>query len=588
MVIAVNSVAAVKATVTSDLAVALDAPGLEGFLFWTAGDFSGQADDVDVIASDYTPLSGGAWIRQGAKSIAYLPSDANAARQAVSERLEAHLSLPDFRHPSDTDDTAAWGRALAALAARGGGSLYLPAGKGLGSDGAYRSSGFWGFRVSASNIRIHGDGKEATVLENVGTGHNVIGLYGGTFDRVALADMTVRSRNGGNAFYANEGFSASGWLIERVIFEGEAEAAFNTVHLIHEAGCDGLDGSFSAHWTWVDCEFRSSPRMGIEIQNHRHDDPQGKTVSGYTRHLFVRPRIENIGGATAVPGFGMSFSGRGSGICVVDPFFRTVSAALIELIGVSDFYARNVMFVPETVAGTDALVRGTNDIPMRNITIDGLFPVTDEGDELTGAEQLIPRPALRFDNVTDLLLNRIVVPLVDYDDPDGAYMVRAIRLGVNFPNRNVRIVNSRIGASGQYIVTSDGGSVVVENSILKSSWSGNGIEGLRGWDNTLPGSHYVVRHCTADFASAGVLCQPVGGATGYAAYDATYESERALAVGAITVTPGTGSLPLPSGAVSIADAAAPTPQELLKLCIDLKAKVEEVVLGQQNSGQMEA
>ena len=125
MVIAVNSVAAVKATVTSDLAVALDAPGLEGFLFWTAGDFSGQADDVDVIASNFTPLTSGAWVRQSARGVSFQQPGTGSVIRASAEKMGEMASVLDFGAAGDgvTDDTAAFTAAMAAHKA-----VFVPAG----------------------------------------------------------------------------------------------------------------------------------------------------------------------------------------------------------------------------------------------------------------------------------------------------------------------------------------------------------------------------------------------------------------------------------------------------------------------------
>ena len=52
------------------------------------------------------------------------------------------------------------------------------------------------------------------------------------------------------------------------------------------------------------------------------------------------------------------------------------------------------------------------------------------------------------------------------------------------------------------------------------------------------------------------------------------KSSDVYEISAITITPTTGTLPTPNGAVTIADAAAPTNAELLELCIELKAKID--------------
>jgi hypothetical protein len=44
----------------------------------------------------------------------------------------------------------------------------------------------------------------------------------------------------------------------------------------------------------------------------------------------------------------------------------------------------------------------------------------------------------------------------------------------------------------------------------------------------------------------------------------------------VTVTATAGSLPTPNGAVTIANAATPTVVELLELCMELKAKLDQL------------
>lgn len=60
--------------VTNGAARLVSAPGVtNGEFAWTLGDYTGQADDVNIIESDNEPLSVGAWVRQAAASIAYTP-----------------------------------------------------------------------------------------------------------------------------------------------------------------------------------------------------------------------------------------------------------------------------------------------------------------------------------------------------------------------------------------------------------------------------------------------------------------------------------------------------------------------------------
>lgn len=56
------------------------------------------------------------------------------------------------------------------------------------------------------------------------------------------------------------------------------------------------------------------------------------------------------------------------------------------------------------------------------------------------------------------------------------------------------------------------------------------------------------------------------------------------AVADLTTTATSGVLPTPNGAVTIADAAAPTVAELLEYCVELEAKVEALALRLRNLG----
>lgn len=49
-----------------------------------------------------------------------------------------------------------------------------------------------------------------------------------------------------------------------------------------------------------------------------------------------------------------------------------------------------------------------------------------------------------------------------------------------------------------------------------------------------------------------------------------------VALTANTVTATTGTLPTPNGATTIANAATPTVVELLELCMEIKAKVDDI------------
>lgn len=90
-----------------------DATVDDGAFYWTLGDFTGLADDENIIESDNALLSVGAWVRQGAQSIR-LEGVAGIDLQNTQEYLDLlQTAVPDPRlfgvvGDGMTDDTAAW------------------------------------------------------------------------------------------------------------------------------------------------------------------------------------------------------------------------------------------------------------------------------------------------------------------------------------------------------------------------------------------------------------------------------------------------------------------------------------------------
>lgn len=102
------SLATLKASsVAEGTAFLVQVPAVEdGAFFWTLGDFTGQADDKNIIKADSTALSIGAWVRQKARGV-------NFDGRSTDERLREAFSVADTRFAGgakgngDTDDTAA-------------------------------------------------------------------------------------------------------------------------------------------------------------------------------------------------------------------------------------------------------------------------------------------------------------------------------------------------------------------------------------------------------------------------------------------------------------------------------------------------
>ena len=120
-----TSLTAFKASdISRKTASLVGAPGVaDGRFNWTPGNFTGRADDQNVVASGNAPLSDGAWVRQGANGIR-LTQGGNVA-DAIK-----HFTPQMFGAKGDgvTNDTAAFDAAAQAINAAGGGTLLIPPG----------------------------------------------------------------------------------------------------------------------------------------------------------------------------------------------------------------------------------------------------------------------------------------------------------------------------------------------------------------------------------------------------------------------------------------------------------------------------
>ncbi|MCW4463566.1 hypothetical protein OK349_17805 [Sphingomonas sp. BT-65] len=82
----------------------------DGTFFWTLGDFTGQADDENIIKADSTALSVGAWVRQEAASLTATASGTGAVIRPLQSKLDEFVSVKDFGAVGDgvTDDLPAF------------------------------------------------------------------------------------------------------------------------------------------------------------------------------------------------------------------------------------------------------------------------------------------------------------------------------------------------------------------------------------------------------------------------------------------------------------------------------------------------
>lgn len=117
------TLASFKAAPTSNATQVLQASGVPaGTFIWTLGNYTGQADDVNIIKADSTSLSVGAWVRQKADGIAASLPGFPAIVKTLGDALPYISPGEFFGIKSDgTDDTLALRAAIEAVANRSNG-----------------------------------------------------------------------------------------------------------------------------------------------------------------------------------------------------------------------------------------------------------------------------------------------------------------------------------------------------------------------------------------------------------------------------------------------------------------------------------
>lgn len=123
------SLATLKASsVAEGTAFLAQVPAVEdGAFFWTPGNFTGQADDINIIKADGSALSVGAWVRQGAQSVSLKRPETGAKIRSQEDKSSEIISMDDF---AGADPTLA-SNSIAALqsaidACPVGGTINLP------------------------------------------------------------------------------------------------------------------------------------------------------------------------------------------------------------------------------------------------------------------------------------------------------------------------------------------------------------------------------------------------------------------------------------------------------------------------------
>lgn len=138
-----SSIVDLKAATASGAACLVESGSVpDGVFFWTTGNFTGQADDIDIIKANSTGLGAGAWVRQTSDSTTFLQSGTGAVTRPVQTKLRESISVKDFgaRGDGTGDDRLAIQRAV--QAATGAFNIFrTPASEVHFPAGTYRIAG---------------------------------------------------------------------------------------------------------------------------------------------------------------------------------------------------------------------------------------------------------------------------------------------------------------------------------------------------------------------------------------------------------------------------------------------------------------
>lgn len=176
---------------------------------WTLGDFTGQADDLNIIKADSTPLSVGAWVRQGAQSVQTAPAIGSALIFGTTDsrvRYDIDLTGAPFnmRPGVDADQSQALTDAVDAWKQAGGESrtILLPAGDvkfETTADLTGVNSGYFGNILSGDNrnLTIRGAGRDQTRLHGGEPGFGFMEVTDSS--ALVLEDFSIFAPNSGGS-----------------------------------------------------------------------------------------------------------------------------------------------------------------------------------------------------------------------------------------------------------------------------------------------------------------------------------------------------------------------------------------------------
>ena len=270
---ALTTLADLKAALTGDDTFIYDSAPFK----WTLADFTGQADDIIVVKSDFFPLSTGAWVRQGADKVAAKLDDAQAVIRTQQDKNSDFINVLDFVQPDDPDLTNALER-LIYFAFPGTNALRI-----------FVPQGVWTVTrqiIPRRQVIIKGAGESSTVLKFVGVS-GINATMKGAFSFGQLATLNAYTTNPDGKITANSSDFT----------DGAASSQISDLQIQVDAG-SSLDAIWSA--ALITCErvfsFRGAFRFlsgtlqfgsGVIVGNTNHSRIDHCTVLFANQDAFV-------------------------------------------------------------------------------------------------------------------------------------------------------------------------------------------------------------------------------------------------------------------------------------------------------------
>lgn len=335
----------------------------------------------------------------GSPAIGHRRSEAEAILEPIStilNRLDISPAGFGALHDPEQSDAQALQAFATALAAAGGGLTRLEPRVHAFGHARVQEKLLW----EQSNAGLIGAGIDRTIIRNAHPSANYSMGFGDCHNAL-FSDMTFHGRMG--KFTAQ---SLRGIIFNRCKFTTHADQNINAVHFVTNDMTDGMEYVY-----FIDCIFENAGRMNCEIINHG----AGTTVR-YANIFFIRPRFIGAGAANPDVGTGLSLSGYGNQVQIINPVFDGNRHIQLENVGCSRLLVRDGMIRAATLPAGKTPISFTNNRPMHDCSIDGL--------QLTGEmmEDITERPVMDrqfyFENCKNLDLRRISAAIDQEESPE--------------------------------------------------------------------------------------------------------------------------------------------------------------------------